>query len=208
MRALEELRRQRWDDHRFYHHSRVNQTLHLLSALCFLASYVLIFVSPIAAAFVGWLLAMVLRQVGHFLFEPRSFDAVNRVSHRYKESVKVGYNLRRKVVLLAIWIAAPMLLWLEPTVFGLLEMPSTTLAFAENLSLVWLAVGIGAVIFRAVQLFFLADVRSGLVWVAKIATDPFHDIKIYRRAPYYLLRGEWYDEMTDWYDESRSIERS
>jgi len=29
---LEELRQQRWDDHRFYHQSRVNQTLHLFSA--------------------------------------------------------------------------------------------------------------------------------------------------------------------------------
>ena len=29
---LQELNEQRLDDHRFYHHSRVNQTLHLISA--------------------------------------------------------------------------------------------------------------------------------------------------------------------------------
>ena len=28
----EELRTQRWDDHRYYHHSRINQSLHLVSA--------------------------------------------------------------------------------------------------------------------------------------------------------------------------------
>ena len=28
---------QRWDDHRFYHHSRINQSLHLLSAMSFAA---------------------------------------------------------------------------------------------------------------------------------------------------------------------------
>jgi hypothetical protein len=29
MTFLEELHKQRWDDHRFYHHNRINQTLHL-----------------------------------------------------------------------------------------------------------------------------------------------------------------------------------
>lgn len=90
-----ELQQQRWDDHRFYHHNRVNQLLHLLSASCFVASYYLIFVDPVAAVMVGWLLAMVLRQIGHFIFEPKNYDAVNQVTHEYKESVKVGYNLRR-----------------------------------------------------------------------------------------------------------------
>ena len=35
----EELREQRSDDHRYYHHSRVNQSLHLVSALSFLCAY-------------------------------------------------------------------------------------------------------------------------------------------------------------------------
>ena len=33
------LAEQRWDDHRYYHHSRINQSLHLLSALSFLCAY-------------------------------------------------------------------------------------------------------------------------------------------------------------------------
>ena len=37
---LESLKVQRWDDHRYYHHSRINQSLHLLSALSFLCAYV------------------------------------------------------------------------------------------------------------------------------------------------------------------------
>lgn len=110
-----ELQQQRWDDHRFYHHNRVNQLLHLLSASCFVASYYLIFVDPVAAVMVGWLLAMVLRQIGHFIFEPKSYDAVNQVTHEYKESVKVGYNLRRKVILLSIWVAVPVVLLLNPS---------------------------------------------------------------------------------------------
>ena len=44
---LEELKKQRWDDHRYYHHCRINQSLHLLSALSFLSAYVLIFTNPV-----------------------------------------------------------------------------------------------------------------------------------------------------------------
>ena len=31
------------------------------------------------------------------------------------------------------------------------------------------------------------------MWVTKILTDPFHDIKLYYKAPLYLLRGELID---------------
>ena len=40
---LAALRTQRWDDHRYYHHSRINQSLHFVSALSFLFAYVMIF---------------------------------------------------------------------------------------------------------------------------------------------------------------------
>ena len=202
MTFVEELRQQRWDDHRYYHHNRVNQSLHLLSAVCFLTSYVLLFINPAAAVFVGWLLAMVLRQSGHFLFEPQTYDAVNQATHAYKESVKVGYNLRRKVVLHALWIAAPVALAIDPTLLGLLPQPSGLKGSLNNLAIVWLVIGVGAVLFRTVHLFFLKGMQSGLVWCTKILTDPFHDIKVYYKAPYYLLKGEMYDDMSEWYDDS------
>jgi hypothetical protein len=202
MTFFEELHKQRWDDHRFYHHNRVNQSLHLVSASCFLASYVLIFFDPVAAIMVSWVLAMVLRQIGHFFFEPKTFDEVNGVSHEYKESVKVGYNLRRKVVLLSIWIAAPIALALQGDLWGALSPEQADRGLLYNTSIAWLIVGIGAVIFRTVHLFFLMGVQSGLVWATKIITDPFHDVYIYHRAPLHLLRGEMYDDMTDWYAET------
>ncbi|MEE4277336.1 MAG: Mpo1-like protein [Halieaceae bacterium] len=201
MKFFEELHKQRWDDHRFYHHNRINQALHLVSASCFLASYVLIFIDPVAAVMVSWVLAMVLRQIGHFFFEPKTFDEVNGVSHEYKESVKVGYNLRRKVVLLSIWIAVPLALTIQPDLWGLLSAEQAGRGLLYNTSLAWFIVGVGAVLFRTVQLFFLMGVQSGLVWATKIITDPFHDIYIYHRAPLHLLRGEMYDDMTDWYAE-------
>jgi len=65
---LEQLRIQRWDDHRYYHHSRINQSLHLVSALSFLTAYVVVFFDPGMAARVSTgINALVL--VGSFLIQ-------------------------------------------------------------------------------------------------------------------------------------------
>ncbi|HTV52280.1 MAG TPA: hypothetical protein VME21_13920 [Steroidobacteraceae bacterium] len=194
---LQALKTQRWDDHRYYHHSRINQSLHLLSALSFLSGYVLIFRNPAAAALIGWLGAMVSRQAGHFFFEPKGYDEVNHATHEHKEQIKVGYNLRRKVVLLSLWALTPVLLWAEPTCFGLLPRPSDYGEFLRNLGDLWLALGAGALLFRTVQLFVLQSVQTGLVWLTKILTDPFHDVMLYWGAPFALLRGELIDPMED-----------
>jgi hypothetical protein len=188
---LEMLREQRWDDHRFYHHSRVNQSLHLVSALSFLVTYVLLFTQPVAAALFGWVFAMCIRQVGHFFFEPKGYDEVNQATHAYKEQVKVGYNLRRKVVLHLIWALTPVLLYVQPTLFGIFAAPHTDVTgFLHHLAQMWIALAACALLFRTFQLFFVRDVMTGLVWFTKILTDPVHDIILYHKAPLHLLRGE------------------
>ena len=63
----EELRTQRWDDHRYYHHSRINQSLHLVSAISFLCAYALAFTDPALAALIGWLVAMTIAAGRPFL---------------------------------------------------------------------------------------------------------------------------------------------
>lgn len=183
------LQTQRWDDHRYYHHSRINQSLHLLSAMSFVYAYVLMFTNPVAAALIGWLVSMTSRQAGHFFFEPKGYDHVNQATHEHKEEIKVGYNLQRKVVLMAIWALSPAILWVDPTLFGFYPDASSA-DFLQHVGQVWLAVGLGGLVFRTVHLFFLKDVQTGLVWMTKIVTDPFHDIKLYYKAPLYLLRGE------------------
>jgi hypothetical protein len=192
-RFLEALRAQRWDDHRYYHHSRINQSLHLVSAISFLLSYVMIFKDPAVAALVGWLVAMTSRQIGHFFFEPHTYDEINQASHEYKESIKVGYNLQRKVVLLSIWALSPLPLLVDPSYFGVFTPHASYNEFVPRVAQIWLAVGLGGFLFRIVQLMLVRDVETGLVWATKIITDPFHDIKIYWSAPYHLLRGELID---------------
>jgi hypothetical protein len=197
MSFLDELKEQRWDDHRYYHQSRVNQTLHLVSALTFLGCYALVFFDPALAALLGWLVAMVTRQSGHFFFEPKSYDRVNQATHAHKEAIKVGYNLRRKVILHAVWALAPLLLLMSPTLFGLRTAPGGFLGWVRAVGMIWLLIGMGAVLLRTVYLSTTRHWQTGLAWLTKILTDPFHDVKLYWRAPLALLRGEWIDPMDD-----------
>ena len=55
---MQTLKVQRWDDHRYYHHSLVNQSLHLLSASSFVFMYFLLFWDPAIAALIGWMVSM------------------------------------------------------------------------------------------------------------------------------------------------------
>src|SRR5947207_6030487 len=159
---LQELRTQRWDDHRYYHHSRINQSLHFVSALSFLFAYVWLFVDPMVSALVGWLVSMTSRQAGHFFFEPHGYDQINQATHEHKEEIKVGYNLQRKVVLMTIWALSPLPLYFDPTFFGIFEPHATTMEFVRHVAQIWLAIGIGGLLFRTVQLFFVKDVETGL----------------------------------------------
>jgi hypothetical protein len=194
---LRVLKVQRWDDHRYYHHSLVNQSLHLLSATSFLLAYAVLFWSPAIAALIAWTVAMTSRQIGHFFFEPKGYDTVNQATHEYKEEIKVGYNLRRKVVLLSIWCLSPLVLYFEPTLFGLLRPRSNVAGLLRQVGQIWFFIGISGLIFRTVQLFFVRDVLTGLVWATKIITDPFHDITLYYKAPLLLLRRVMAEEIDD-----------
>ena len=190
----EELKQQRWDDHRFYHQSRVTQSLHLFSALCFLASYALLPFNPIAASLLGWTVAMWSRQIGHFFFEPKGFDRINNVTFDHKEEVKVGFNLQRKVILFIAWISVPLLLRFSPTFWGVFS-PSDSYSFFDRLGILWLVLGFAGLFLRTFWLCASQSVQTGLVWLTKILTDPFHDVKIYHMAPIWLLRGQWLDPM-------------
>ena len=192
---LEELRTQRWDDHRYYHHSRINQSLHLVSAVSFVIAYGLLFVDPALAAILAWCVSMTTRQAGHFFFEPRGYDHVNQASDEVKEEIKVGYNIRRKIVLMAVWAAIPLVLWLSPSVFGAIEPAADFNGYLHDVGIAWLALGVAGLVLRVLQLWLQQDLPTGLVWLTKILTDPFHDIWLYHKAPLHLLRGELIDPM-------------
>ena len=194
-RFLQELATQRWDDHRYYHHSRINQSLHLLSAISFVIAYALLFIDPAAAAWLAWCVSMTSRQAGHFFFEPRGYDHVNQATDEFKEEIKVGYNIRRKIVLLSVWVLIPALLWCVPSLFGLIVPAANLSGFVHDVGIAWLALGVTGLLFRVGQLWIQKDLSTGLVWMSKILSDPFHDIVLYHKAPWHLLHGELIDPM-------------
>jgi hypothetical protein len=193
--VLEQLRIQRWDDHRYYHHSRINQSLHLVSAVSFVIAYGLLLVDPALAAVLAWCVSMTTRQAGHFFFEPRGYDHVNSATDEHKEAIKVGYNIRRKVFLMAAWAGIPLLLWATPSLFGWIEPATTGMEYVRDVGMAWLALGVTGLLLRVAQLTVSHNLLTGLVWAFKIITDPFHDIWLYHKAPLYLLRGELVDPM-------------
>jgi hypothetical protein len=107
----------------------------------------------------------------------------------------VGFNLGRKVVLMAVWAAVPLMLWLAPSVGGLVAPAADFKGYLHDVGMAWLALGVGGLLLRAPHLFFIRDLQTGLVWAAKVLTDPFHDVMLYWRAPLHLLRGELIDPM-------------
>jgi hypothetical protein len=86
---------------------------------------------------------------------------------------------------------SPLVLLYDPSLLGVFTPHTDFAGFADHTGWLWLALGVGGLLFRTIQLFFIKDVLSGLVWMSKILTDPFHDVKLYHKAPLALLRGEW-----------------
>jgi hypothetical protein len=99
-------------------------------------------------------------------------------------------------MLMSAWACAPLLLAVDPTLLGVFEPHRGGLGFVRNVSVMWLLIGVAALVGRTVQLFFIRDVQTGLVWCTKILTDPFHDLTLYYRSPLYLLRGETLDPIS------------
>jgi len=192
---FETVATQRWDDHRYYHHSRINQFLHLISAMSFLVAYVFFFIDPVVSALVAWLVSMTTRQIGHFFFEPKDYDHVNQATHEHKEEIKVGYNLFRKVVLLSICAAIPVIAYWMPDALQWAVPEAYEDTPIRMTAMAWLFLGAGGLVFRVLQLWKQENLTAGLAWAYKIITDPVHDIKMYHKAPLYLLRGQMIDPM-------------
>ena len=169
------LKTQRWDDHRYYHHSRINQSLHFISALSFLVSYAYLFIDPVISALIAWMISMTSRQAGHFFFEPKDYDVVNQATNDHKEFIKVGYNLQRKVVLMAIWALVPVVAYFSPSYLTWFA-PEGDTSFIRLVGISWFVLGVAGLLFRAVQLVIQDNFQVAFSWVFKILTDPFHDL--------------------------------
>jgi len=190
---LATLKEQRWDDHRYYHHSRINQFLHLISASSFIIAYVYLFIDPVISAYIAWLISMTTRQAGHFFFEPKDYDTYNQATQEHKEEIKIGYNLKRKRVLMTCFVLVPVLAYFDLEFMNYLVPHQDAETFLNRVGIGWLWLGVFAVAFRMIQLTAIQSRRVAITWCLKILTDPFHDVIIYRKSPIYLMRGQLID---------------
>ena len=56
--------------------------------------------------------------------------------------MKVGFNLRRKVILHSVWALVPIALYFAPTAFGIFAQPWTNLStYLEHLARLWIGPG-------------------------------------------------------------------
>ena len=138
---------------------------------------------------------MTTRQSGHFFFEPLGYDEVNQATQEHKEEIKVGFNMRRKAILITVWLSLPVLLALSPSLFGLIQPAVGLKAYGHDVGLLWLALGVGGLLFRTVHLFFIRSPSWGLAWCCKILLDPVHNVQEYWASPIALLRGQRLDPL-------------
>ena len=79
--------------------------------------------------------------------------------------------------------------------FGLIEPYVGFAGYCHDVGIAWLALGVAGLLFRGLQLLIQQDAMTSIAWMSKICTDPFHDVLLYWRAPFALLRGELIDPM-------------
>jgi hypothetical protein len=89
----------------------------------------------------------------------------------------------------------PAFLWFAPTVFGLVPDHGGVEGWVNRVGSVWLVLAAIGLVGRSVFLAVTRSPQTGLVWFTKILTDPFHDIKMYHKAPLFLMRGQLIDPM-------------
>ena len=180
---LQELKEQRWDDHRFYHHSRVNQTLHLISACSFLDAYALLFKYPV----VGGAFRMDVRDVhpagGALLLRAQGLRRRQPGHARIQGSGEGRLQPAPQGDPAFDLGLLPPVLYFAPTMFGLFCRRGRPGTYLHHLAQLWIGLAAGALLFRTIHLFFIRGVQTGLVWFTKILTDPFHDIMLYHKAP-------------------------
>ena len=109
------------------------------------------------------------------MFEPHEYDKINNVTDEYKESIKVGFNLKRKVVLISLWLGSTAFAYYDPTLLGTIKAYTNFSGFLDNLAIVWAIVAIGG----------------------KILTEPVYNLPVYYKAPFLALKGDMIDPMTE-----------
>lgn len=161
-----EIMQRKHDDHVASHSNLINQSFHLVSSSVFIFCYFFVFRDLTQTMCLG-LSALFLRQFGHAVLEPPCHD---------KEEMLLGFNTRSKTLVVAGYLLIPIihLAIAGSFSFGTFRLMLPTIAVQ------WFFLTLTVVLGHVAYLVWKHDLRSSLIWLVKLVTDPFTDILAYR----------------------------
>jgi len=106
--------------------------------------------------------------IGSLLLRAKGYDTVNQVTHEHKEAIKVGYNLRRKVIL--HWCGYCAVRAVAQSSCSASSSRKPARGLHAHVGEIWLVVGIGALLLRTIQLFFVRTFRPA--WCGSPRSSP------------------------------------
>ena len=167
---------QRWDDHRYYHHSRINQSLHLVSALELRVRLRLLFVDP------AWPRCSAGCVVDdHAPGRPLLLRAARatttstrRPTSTRKRSRSATTCAARSCCSSAVGAGAAGAAGSTATLLRPVRRRRSARRLVHDVGMVWLALGVGGLLFRTVQLFVIAR-RADRRW-SWMTEDPHRPV--------------------------------
>src|SRR5262249_19277814 len=120
------------------------------------------------------LTALFVRQFGHAVLEPPCHD---------KEELLLGFNTRNKTLIVAGYLLLPLIHFVTAGSFT----PATVTAIVPAVAQQWFFLTLAVVLGHVVYLVWEHNFRSSMIWLIKLATDPFTDITAYYSSPYRLF---------------------
>jgi len=168
-----EIMQRKHDDHVASHSNVINQFFHLLSSSVFIYCYALIFSDLTQAMSLG-LAALFVRQFGHAILEPPCHD---------KEKLLLGFTTRSKTLIVAGYCLIP--------VFHVVRAGSVSFevltVMIPTVAQQWFLLTLAVVLGHVAYLVWKHNLRSAMIWLVKLVTDPFTDIVAYYSSAYRLL---------------------
>ena len=155
-------------DHHASHSNLINQWLHLLSSSMFIYCYAVFFNEHEKAMYIG-LTSLVLRQAGHYIFEPPCHD---------KEQAMLGFDTDNKVKIVITYGVIPALIMMQVVM---------TTDVQISLAEAWLVVTFAVVFGRVALLWYRYGFMVSMHWFVKFITDPFTDLPAYWQSGYQVF---------------------
>ena len=170
----EGIMKQKQIDHEASHSNLINQWLHLVSSGMFLYCYAT-FTNDYRFAVYFAIASLILRQSGHYIFEPPCHD---------KEQAMLGFDTRNKVRVCILYFVLPSLFLVQLTQWG--KTAAIFTKYDVSVADVWLVATFAVVGGRVLTLWFRYGFLVSMHWFVKFMTDPFTDFPAYWRAGYQI----------------------